>query len=106
MNALALLFDWQGGDCFYCARPTWLLGQETFEAAADRLGIKRTKGWRKEFKRRQATLEHLTRRIDGGLNEPGNLVMACCWCNSTRGARPVLVHLANMRRERATDGAL
>jgi 5-methylcytosine-specific restriction endonuclease McrA len=95
---LAALFDMQAGECFYCGRPTWLAASgEAMMKAKDRLGLKT----RTQVRERAATREHLRRRADGGTNAAGNIVMACASCNNRRGAKPVLLHFANMRREAA-----
>ncbi len=60
------LWSEQGGLCFYCDVPTTLPTESN--------PIPTT-----------ATVEHLTRKADGGTNDPDNLVMACSRCNSTRG---------------------
>lgn len=36
-----------------------------------------------------ATLDHVVPHIDGGTDEPANLVTACLSCNSSRGAKTV-----------------
>lgn len=41
---------------------------------------------------RRPTKEHLMRRADGGRSIPGNIAVACAWCNSNRGERSVLEH--------------
>lgn len=37
-------------------------------------------------KSNRATVEHLQRRVDGGLNTPDNRAIACKPCNNDRGA--------------------
>jgi 5-methylcytosine-specific restriction endonuclease McrA len=38
-----------------------------------------------------STLDHVIPVRDGGTNDPSNLIAACWYCNSARGARPIHV---------------
>lgn len=49
------------------------------------------------FGYRMASVEHRARKVDGGADVPGNLAMACAFCNSSRGAAPPERHAAAMR---------
>lgn len=49
------------------------------------------------FGYRMASVEHLVRRSEGGGNEPGNLAMACAYCNSSRRDAAPDAHGAAMR---------
>lgn len=96
LRAKALLFERQGGACFYCDRPTWMPSEGAKKAAA-RLEMA-TEGhrWHKEARKRMATLEHLHRRVDGGPDKIENYVLACQGCNASRGGRKVEDHRAAM----------
>lgn len=94
MNAAktkALVFErWQQQQsrCYYCFRRTWVPRKHRPEHAVARLGVpKRLLG------DLRATAEHLHKRSDGGPDKPENIVMACYWCNTTRGERNVLAHV-------------
>src|SRR5687768_7510081 len=68
-------FKRQGGRCYYCGIPMWLLshdelpGRSLSPAAAARL---------------KCTAEHLVPRSEGGTNIAANIVAACAHCNWTR----------------------
>jgi hypothetical protein len=89
-NKLKRLFTAQNGCCFYCQRQTYLAGWRAFKALHPGMS---TRGARY----RQATIEHLLRRADGGTNRNSNVVMACLECNSHRGALPWTVWLQQRR---------
>lgn len=38
---------------------------------------------------RDITLDHIVPKVDGGTNEPKNLICACRTCNCTRASQPV-----------------
>jgi 5-methylcytosine-specific restriction endonuclease McrA len=87
-----LLFERQGGLCFYCDRPTWLPSEGVKKGAA-RLGLPvEGHGWRKTTRKRMATLEHLHRRADGGPDQIENYAVACRSCNGSRDDRKVEDH--------------
>ena len=65
------LWKKQGGLCVWCTRPM------QFECAAT--------GPRNP---REATIEHLKRKADGGTNRLENLALACRECNMAREANP------------------
>lgn len=96
LQAKALLFERQGGLCFYCERPTWL-PHEGAKKASVRLEMP-TEGdkWHKNIRKRMATIEHLHRRADGGPDKIENYVIACNGCNGSRGGRKVEDHQAAM----------
>lgn len=96
LHALWLM---QSGECFYCGRATWT-NNEGKAARKVRLGMS-PHASRAEMRRRQATIEHLQRRADGGGNSMSNFVMACVDCNEKRGPRPVLLHLSAQRNQYA-----
>lgn len=91
-RAKKLLFERQGGLCFYCDRPTWMPA-EGAKKSAERLGMP-TEGhrWHKDVRLRMATIEHLHRRADGGPDKIENYVIACNGCNASRGGRKVEDH--------------
>jgi len=68
----------QGGRCYYCELPIWIVRKES-RIAAER------KPWQL-----QCTAEHLIARCDGGTDHPQNIVAACRFCNSRRhhGKKP------------------
>lgn len=87
---LKRLWKAQDGLCYYCAAETYIPGpDETRAAAKVRFGIPQGKGSGKLLRRRQASLEHLKRRADGGTMANTNLVMACKGCNVRRGEMEV-----------------
>lgn len=78
------------GRCWYCDRTTWVEG--TMSKAQARLVFCHPSTpiaeQRTIIRHRRATREHLIRRADGGIRTPGNIVLACNYCNSTRGVIP------------------
>lgn len=91
----------QHGECFYCGRSTWLANDHESKAMRRRRVGLDDLAPRRELRAREATLEHLERRADGGENHNHNLVMSCARCNVQRLETPVLLHLAAMREVRA-----
>ena len=61
-------FEHQKGLCHWCKKPMTLEG-----AVSGR-----------KPPRNYATFEHLQRRRDGGAGKPGNIVLACSYCNNKR----------------------
>lgn len=90
---LHVLWYMQAGECFYCGQQTWYGGRESKRDAKLRLGLTTTK----DLRRRQASLEHLHRKSEGGTRAMPNVIMACVGCNSGRQTTPPLLHLAAMR---------
>ena len=86
-DALAWLSAAQRDRCCYCGCPTWLPWQRRQEARLrarwDMPGA-RSMACQLAFGYRMASVEHLTRRSEGGGDEPANLAMACAYCNSSR----------------------
>jgi hypothetical protein len=101
-STLKALFHMQGGECFYCGRPTWLKESgEGMRVAMSRLGVV----GRRALIRREASREHLLRRADGGTGGMHNYVMSCKECNSARQATPVLLHFGEMRSKYAASAS-
>jgi len=96
---LAFLWHAQAGECFYCGRSTWLPGSEASTAATARL----SEPSKKNLRKRQASLEHLQRKTDGGSNGFDNLIMSCAGCNVGRLDKASLLHLADMRARHAPN---
>ncbi len=98
--ALAWLAAAQRDRCLYCGCETWLPGERRQEA---RLRAKwdmpgaRSMACQLAFGYRMASVEHLRRRSEGGGDEPGNLAMACAYCNSSRREATPEAHGAAMR---------
>jgi hypothetical protein len=72
----AVAFTRQGGRCYYCAVPIWLIDAKSF-AQKHPLTQRQTK-WL------QCTAEHLIARQDGGTDSPDNIAAACLYCNQHR----------------------
>jgi hypothetical protein len=66
----------QSGRCYYCESPIWLNDKEGF-AIKYSISVSAAEELR-------CTAEHLVARVDGGGNNPGNIVAACVFCNKTR----------------------
>ena len=72
-----IAFMAQGGLCYYCAQPMWLVDRNTF---AERHGLSGRQAL--QF---QCTAEHLQPRSLGGTLCVGNIAAACLCCNQRRG---------------------
>lgn len=87
---LAWLAAAQKDRCVYCGCETWLPRQRRQEArlrAKWDIPASRSLACQLAFDYRQATVEHLRRRAEGGDDAPENLALACAYCNSSRGER-------------------
>lgn len=86
MISVGDLFKASGGLCWYCGCDTWLPGFRRRMQIRKQFGIVAgVPGSGLALTRRMATREHLHRLADGGANARENLVLACHFCNVTRG---------------------
>lgn len=88
---LAELWMRQQGRCHYCGGSTALLGLRSKKRWAQMLGVVEGPN-SKQFNWHVATREHITRQAVGGYDGADNIVMACCFCNSTRQTMSVDLH--------------
>lgn len=99
-DALTWLSAAQRDRCRYCGCETWLPWQRKQEARLrarwDMPGA-RSMSCQLAFGYRMASVEHLTRRAEGGDDAPANLAMACAYCNSSRRNATPDRHAAAMR---------
>ena len=99
-DALTWLAAAQRDRCCYCGCETWLPWQRRQEARLrarwDMPGA-RSMACQLVFGYRMASVEHLTRRSEGGGDAPGNLAMACAYCNSSRREATPEAHGAAMQ---------
>ena len=100
------LFLSQEGKCFYCSRLMWEKTLETPIEAIVRLEsrsgpppVHLDRASRVTLRHRLCTLEHLTRRVDGGTFHNQNLVAACGQCNSNRQEIPPEVFSREMQQD-------
>ena len=73
------LYVAQAGECCYCGKvmlPFGVLSQRRF---AEFYGLTV-----RQAKHRQATIEHIKRKAEGGTSHISNLAAACSLCNSKR----------------------
>ena len=70
-NRIARLSEAQNHRCGYCLRQTWQYGENP-------------QNWHRA--KNQATLEHLTPRIENGHSHWFNTIMACQSCNTSRSS--------------------
>jgi 5-methylcytosine-specific restriction endonuclease McrA len=76
------VFEAANWRCCYCG-VRLLYARESQALFANEARIPR-QDWR-TIKSREATLEHILKRADGGGDERANLAAACAWCNHSRG---------------------
>jgi hypothetical protein len=92
------LFIKRGGLCEYCDGETWMRGLETKAMAMSRLGIASgTAHSSKMIRYAEATFEHIRRRADGGTGVAHNGMLACMFCNVSRGEVDIRVNRMDMQ---------
>lgn len=83
---LARRYKEQNGKCCWCGRETFIRwpGKNNREMAR-KFGVDvGSPNWRKEIRKREATIEHVLPKSQGGTNAWSNLKMACKGCNTAR----------------------
>jgi hypothetical protein len=74
-----------GWACRYCGHA--LVHADTGEGLAELVYQGRSLGFTEAAGYRFAYTDHVIPRSRGGTDHPDNLVLACLWCNSRKGAR-------------------
>ena len=75
----SIAFRKQGGRCFYCRQPMWVIEPNeilsTYKITSSKINLLK------------CTAEHLTAVKDGGETTKNNIVAACWFCNQRRHKR-------------------
>ena len=91
------------GKCYYCGLP--MMRQPKDKPGARQEWLEKhgfttdTTGARGFCRHTRETIEHLTRKCDGGRNNPDNLVLAHQFCNSHRRGKTPSENKRDMRAE-------
>ena len=92
-STLDRLYIAQAGECCYCGKIMLPFGVVSQRKFAGFYGLSA-----RQVRHRQATIEHLTRRADGGTNRRDNLAAACSLCNSKRQAMSWVEYASERQR--------
>lgn len=91
------------GNCYYCDLPMMRRGLEREGAKREWMEKHGFEpgfiGERSFCRASKETIEHLTKKADGGRNNPDNLVLAHQFCNSHRGDHTPAEHKERMKAE-------
>lgn len=92
------LFKKQDGKCCYCDGATYLMGSAPMVILYERFGIVvGIKGGKRLLVYHLATFEHLRRKSDGGKFVAHNGMLACQFCNVSRGEVDIRTHRVDMQ---------
>lgn len=95
MSLRTRLYVAQAGECCYCDKPMLLTGDMPVKRFARLYGLSE-----KQARARIASLEHLTRKADGGTTGLDNVALSCVFCNSHRQEKSWVLHRSERKQSR------